>query len=396
MLQWLTSLLNTESLSPHGICLLWRPELIWTHMISDFLIGGAYFSIPVFLGYLATKRPDVSFNWMMWAFAAFILACGTTHFFSIWTLWIPDYGLEAIIKAATALVSVGTAVALWFLIPRAMAWPSPQQLLQANTDLTIALQQRDDAMRALLEEVAERKRAEEMLVQAQKMEALGRLTGGIAHDFNNLLTVILMSVERASKDVKSGAAAKGIQNMERALVATRRASKLTGQLAAVGRQHHERIETIDVGEALRIVADLFRLSLKEDQVFSVQIEEGLPYIAADRNQLEAAVLNLLVNAHDAVENGGQITLRAIKGRGNNTDAVVVEVNDTGIGMTDEVRRRAFDPFFTTKELGKGTGLGLSQVYGFVQRCDGEVTVESGPGLGARVAMTLPAKPASEA
>jgi hypothetical protein len=121
MLDFFRQLLASDSLSPHGICLLWRPELIWTHAISDALIGTAYFSIPVALAYFVSKRPDVAFTWVFWAFAAFILACGTTHFFSISTLWFPDYGAEALIKATTAAASVATAVALWPLLPQAMA-----------------------------------------------------------------------------------------------------------------------------------------------------------------------------------------------------------------------------------------------------------------------------------
>src|SRR5215510_599311 len=101
MWDYLTSLLNSDTLSPHGICLLWRPELIWLHIISDSIIGLAYFSIPIVLSTFVARRPDVVFGWVFWAFAAFILACGSTHFFSIWTLFYPDYGAEGLIKLAT-------------------------------------------------------------------------------------------------------------------------------------------------------------------------------------------------------------------------------------------------------------------------------------------------------
>jgi hypothetical protein len=119
MLQFIQQLWESNSLSPHGICLLWRPELIWTHAAADALIGMAYYSIPIALACFVSRRTDVEFGWVFWAFALFILACGTTHFFSIYTLWIPDYGLEALLKVITAALSIVTAILLWPLLPRA-------------------------------------------------------------------------------------------------------------------------------------------------------------------------------------------------------------------------------------------------------------------------------------
>ena len=145
-MNYLASLLNSADLAPHGVCLLWRPELIWMHVLSDAVIGIAYYSIPVALIYLVWKRKDIDFGWVFWLFAAFILACGTTHFFSIWTLWNPDYGTEGLIKFVTALVSILTAIALWPLLPKMLALPSPAQLRGANT--------------ALQREIADRRQAE--------------------------------------------------------------------------------------------------------------------------------------------------------------------------------------------------------------------------------------------
>lgn len=130
---------QTEALNPHGICLLWRPELIWTHAISDLLIGIAYFSIPLALGVFLYRRRDVRFSWAIWMFVAFILLCGVTHFMMIWTLWNPDYGIEALIKALTAGVSVITALALWPLLPKAIALPSTREL-------QVSLDERDAAL----------------------------------------------------------------------------------------------------------------------------------------------------------------------------------------------------------------------------------------------------------
>ena len=141
------SIFDTSGFLPHGICLLWQPELLALHVSSDVMTGLAYYSIPLALVYFVWKRRDVAFSWVFWLFAAFILACGTTHFVNVWTLWNPDYGVQGIIKAATALVSVLTAVALWLLMPRALALPSPTQLRLTN--------------QALEREIHERRQAEE-------------------------------------------------------------------------------------------------------------------------------------------------------------------------------------------------------------------------------------------
>lgn len=142
ILQAIRYFLTSNELSPHGICLLWRPELIWTHAASDIVIGMAYFSIPAAIAAFISRRPDVRFGWVAWMFVAFILLCGVTHFMSVWTLWHPDYGAEALIKVATALASIMTAAALWPLLPRVIALPDAATL-QARVD------ERDEALTSL-------------------------------------------------------------------------------------------------------------------------------------------------------------------------------------------------------------------------------------------------------
>ena len=142
-------LLDSSTLSPHGICLLWEPELIWLHVISDAVIAASYFSIPVALSIFVSKRRDVDFGWIFWAFALFIMACGFTHVLSIVTLWVPVYGIEGLIKAMTALASITTAVILWPLLPKLLALPSPSRL--RATEL------------ALAQEGLQRREAEDML-----------------------------------------------------------------------------------------------------------------------------------------------------------------------------------------------------------------------------------------
>jgi signal transduction histidine kinase len=356
MFEIIRQLLESENLSPHGICLLWRPELLWTHAVSDALIGTAYFSIPGALAYFVSKRPDVAFTWVFWAFAAFILACGTTHYFSIWTLWFPDYGAEALIKAVTAAASVATAIALWPLLPHALALPSPAQLQDANTVLEQRVIERDAALAALRRETAERLKAEEMLRHSQKLESLGHLTGGIAHDFNNLLTVVLGNLEAISRRTE-GQGEPVTRLVQNARTGAERAALLTQQLLAFGRKQSLEPVDLDVNEVAERVVTLLGGSLGESITLRTDLEPAIWTIRADRSQLESALLNLAVNARDAMKAGGLLTVRTrnlaphdaalIEGLEPGRAYVALEVEDTGEGMEEAVRTRAMEPFFTT-------------------------------------------------
>src|SRR5487761_1316350 len=146
MEQFVTRLFGTDGFSPHGFCLLWDPAILWLNAASDIVIGFAYYSIPLALIYFVRKRKDLVFGWMFGLFAAFILACGTTHFFEVFTLWQPYYGIQGLIKAATAVVSFATAVSLWPLVPRALALPAPTELRLANERLAQQIRERKDAL----------------------------------------------------------------------------------------------------------------------------------------------------------------------------------------------------------------------------------------------------------
>src|SRR5215472_16886796 len=152
---------SSTDLAPHGLCLLWRPELIWLHVASDTIIALSYFSIPIVLSVFVSKRPDFGFGWVLWAFAIFITACGSTHVFGIWTLWFPDYAAEGAVKAITALASVATAIGLWPLLPKVLALPSPEQFKVANTALKTETAQRQATPRAQTHEKLARMSAED-------------------------------------------------------------------------------------------------------------------------------------------------------------------------------------------------------------------------------------------
>jgi len=392
MMEFLSALFDTDSLTPHGMCLLWRPELVWTLVTADAVIGVAYYSIPVVLAYIIRKRPDFGFGWVIWCFVTFILACGTTHFMSIWTLWVPDYGLQALVKVVTAIASVATAILLWVALPRMLQVPSPEQLRQANEALASHVQERDAALAALQKEVKERQLVEDMLRQAQKMEAVGQLTGGVAHDFNNLLTAILVSLDRAARQSKI-ACPNLKKSLQTATTAAEKAAALTNQMLAFARKQPLKPVVVEVNDLVSNLAPLLKNALGDYATLALKLDPQVGKVNVDRNQLEQALFNLIINACDAMQNKGQMTITTrtidMRSDGKNILGAEIEVADTGCGMSKEVQERAFDPFFTTKPIGKGTGLGLSQVYGFVQQSNGTVQLASNLGHGTRVTIQLP-------
>jgi signal transduction histidine kinase len=382
-------LLDSSMFSPHGICLLWEPELIWLHVTADAVIAASYFSIPVALSILVSKRPDVDFGWIFWAFAIFIMACGFTHVLSIITLWVPVYGIEGIIKALTAVASVITAVILWPLLPKLLAIPSPSQLRSAEA--------------ALAQEGLHRRQAEDMLRQSQKMEAIGQLTGGVAHDFNNLLTIISGNLEIAERSLN----AWGDSTRERlkrvignAANGAQRAAMLTQRLLAFARRQPLDPRLTNVNQLLAGMSDFFGRTLGENIDLEFVGGAGLWQVEVDPSQMEATILNLVVNAKDAMAGTGRLTIETsnafIDESYSQQNAAIpvgqyvqIAVSDAGSGMSPEVQQRAFDPFFTTKEPGQGTGLGLSQVYGFVKQSGGHVKIYSELGEGTTIKIYLP-------
>jgi len=383
-------------LTPHGFCLAWDPALLDLHVISDATIALSYYSIPLALGYFVLRRQDLAFSWVFMLFAVFILACGTTHVMDIWTLWHADYLSQGIIKAFTALASVLTACLLWPLIPKALMLPSPAVLRQANERLTAEIHNTESAVIALRRETAESERTEAMLRQSQKMEAIGQLTGGVAHDFNNLLMVIQGNLEALQR--RAGGDTDTERYIARALRSVQQGSTLTGQLLAFSRQQPLEPVAFNLNDRVKALVALLPDTLQPGLDVELALAPDLWLAQADPNQLENALLNLVINARDAMPEGGTLRIRtanitleagaAHPAEAEPGDYVTVSVTDTGIGMTAQVREMAFEPFFTTKPVGSGSGLGLSQIYGFVRQSNGYVTLDSTVGEGTVVTIYL--------
>jgi signal transduction histidine kinase/ActR/RegA family two-component response regulator len=247
-------------------------------------------------------------------------------------------------------------------------------------------------------DVTEHRLLQQQLVQAQKMEAVGQLTGGIAHDFNNLLTVVLGNIDLLGR--RFGADERAQRQLAAMRHAAERGQSLTGQLLAFSRRQHLRPETLDVNALVRGFEPLIRRAVGENIVMETTIGEDPAVCEVDASQLETTLLNLAVNARDAMPDGGTLRI-AVRRVEHDTDLtirhsdatpgpwIVLSVDDTGVGMSREVLNRAFEPFFTTKEPGKGSGLGLSQVYGFVRQSGGFVTLTSSVGAGTQLSIYLP-------
>jgi two-component system, cell cycle sensor histidine kinase and response regulator CckA len=239
---------------------------------------------------------------------------------------------------------------------------------------------------SIVRDVEERRRLERQLTHAQKMEAIGRLAGGVAHDFNNIMTAVMGHAQIATESLPAGAPAR--DDIQEILRAANRASELTRQLLAFARRQVTQPRPVDLNALVREARKLLERLLGEDVMLRTETAPGLPLVLLDPGQLEQVLVNLAVNARDAMPGGGLLTI-ATRARG---DRVEVDVIDTGIGIPAEQHASIFEPFFTTKEHGKGTGLGLATCYGIVRQAGGSIELTSEPGHGSRFRIILPALP----
>ena len=416
MPDYLVRLFSSAGFMPHGMCYQWQPDILALHIISDSLIALAYFSIPPTLLYFVRRRQDLQFNWIFVCFAVFIVACGTAHLLEVWTIWQPVYWLSGTVKAITALASVPTAYLLMRLIPEALRWPSPDTLQRTNQKLELEITERKRAeaevrqANDLLEiRVLERTRelevayqslrqAQEASVQQERLRALGRMASGIAHDINNALTpATLYTQSLLDHDSTLNEEARGdLAVIQQAI------GDVTQTVTRIkdfyrGRESNVAGTPVDIKHLLGQVMELTRarwadIPQERGMVIDVRTEysEPIPPIMGVQGEIRDAITNLVFNAADSMPSGGTLILRSYATQHH----VTVEVCDSGVGMTPEVRARCLEPFFSTKGE-RGTGLGLAMVYGMTERHGATIEIDSEPGVGTIVRLVFPAAATSQ-
>ncbi|MFO1142861.1 MAG: ATP-binding protein [Amaricoccus sp.] len=411
MAGWVWDFLSTEGFQPHGWCLLWRPEILWAHVVSDLVIALSYFSIPLAILFFALRRKDLVSGWVPYLFVSFIVACGITHLFGIWTLWVPDYGLQAAVKVGTAAVSLTTAVALWPLMPKLLALPSPKLLAEKNALLAREVRDRREAERRLSElnaqlerRVAERTaslaRANDELRAAraraeQSSQAKSEFLATMSHEIRTPMNGVLGMLELLRGEEIQGEkaryvglardSAQGLLTVINDILDYSRLEARSVTLEAV---------QFDAGDVARRVVDLLREGAAAKRVtLGLELQGDLPpVVVGDPNRLSQVLFNLVGNAVKFTEQGS-VTLAVRHQRA--PDAMVelqFEVRDTGIGIPPEALGRLFGRFeqadgSTARRYG-GSGLGLAISRQLVRLMGGDIAVESAPGRGSRFAFAI--------
>ncbi len=371
-----------------------------------FSVGGAFFSGALWGACVAWLMPAEAPYPLFIAFVvAGMSAAGalvnSTHLLSLIAFLLPTtLPLAAwLLRQGGGTFTVLAAMTLWFAAGLAIAAWRFNAVFTAGIAGRIALRERTEqlaeANERLRAEIEERRETEAALRQAQKMEAIGSLTAGVAHDFNNLLMVIRGGVELLQRRIEADSPAQ--RSVSAILRAAERGAGLTRQLLAFARQETLQPAAVDLNAVIRGVEPLLGASLGKSVQVTLELAEELRPVFVDSREIERAIVNLAINARDAMPEGGVLTLRtenlAPAGLAAVPDLapgqyVVLSVSDTGGGMTEDVRSRAFDPFFTTKPQGRGSGLGLSQVYGLVKQSGGTTWIESTVGLGTTIRLYL--------
>ncbi|MEH2207293.1 MAG: ATP-binding protein [Nostoc sp.] len=376
---------HSNGFIPHGHCYLWQTGLVWLHIISDATIALAYYSIPFLLIYFISKRKDVPFNGVFLLFGAFIIACGTGHLMDIWTLWHPDYWVAGSLKALTAIISIYTAFALFYLMPQALTLPSPTQLEVIN--------------RALSTEIVERKRIEKELRLAEevaqnssqaKSEFLANMSHELRTPLNGILgyTQILQRTESLSE--------KGRKGVSIIYQCGSHLLTLINDVLDLSKIEARKLELYPVDFYLPAfidsVTEISRIRAEQKVIaFHVQLDPNLPTgIHTDEKRLRQVLINLLSNAIKFT-NEGSVTFKVkVIAKQSNTNGhtnykIRFEVIDTGAGIIPEQAQKIFQPFEQVgnqKRQSEGTGLGLAISQNIVLLMGGQIQVQSEFGKGS--------------
>ncbi len=422
MKEFLQELLSSDFM-PHGYCYSWKPGLVWLHLVSDVLIALAYFSIPLTLVYFIRKRKDLPFNWMFLCFGTFILACGSTHLMEVWTLWHGTYWLSGAIKALTALASVPTAILLLYLVPHAVALPSPQAmrleiaerksaeraLNLAKEQLEFMVQERTAELsktnKELIAEIAQRKRSEEALQAAQaqmarmaRVSTMGELTSSIAHEINQPLAAVVTNGDASLRWLGNDPPnlAKTRESITGMIKEANRASEVIKRIRALAKKTPPQKAHLKVNEVIDEAIGLVGGQLaRQGVVLRKELVPNLPPVIGDRVQVQQVILNLIANGIEAMEEvTGRPRELSIGAKSTDDGRVLISVSDCGTGIEPESADHLFEAFFTTKQEGMGLGLSISRTI--VEGHQGRLWATPNTQGGATFQFTLPVASAAGA
>jgi len=512
------SFFDYDQFMPHGMCYLWKADILWASVISDVVTALAYYSITAAVIMFVIKRKDLPYPWFFILVGSVIfMACGTTHLISAVVIWEPIYGISAIAKTVTAISSLATGIVIWFVLPFFLSLRSPtmleatvkirtneletsneslnkeveehkvarQSLVQVKNylhniidsmasvligvdldgkvtqwnaaaqkatgismedvigmplaqayprlseetagiqDAINSRQQWNDPNRSFhqdnmtcyedltvypliangvegavirLDDVTEKVKLEQQLRRVQKMDAVGQLTGGIAHDFNNILAIILGNVDLLEMCVvDDDKVLKRVQTIKKT---AERAAALTKQLLSFSREDPDHVSVVNINQVIDGMENLIARPLTPEIEIKHHLASDLWVTELDSGKLEDAILNMVINARDAMPTGGNLVFETLNCTFDELfcsqnpgfkvgDYVQLAISDNGVGMSLRVQEHLFEPFFTTKEQGKGTGLGLAMVFAFLKRSHGHIKVYSEVGHGTTFNLYLP-------
>jgi signal transduction histidine kinase len=391
MLDFLKRLFS-EDFMPHGHCYQWLPEVLWLNVASDLFIGLAYFSIPVALWVFASRRPDFEFRAVLLLFAAFILACGSTHLIDVYTTWHGTYRIEGVVKAITAAISVTTAIVLWPLIPKALAVPSPTQLAEANEELRTQMEQRQTIERQLRDLNAELEdRVEQRTLELRRSnEDLEQFAYVASHDLQEPLRMVSSYTGLLERRLEGGLDEETERYFGYVTEGASRMRQLIDDLLAFSRAGSDgRTEMVPLDDAVdRALANL-KGALEETEAVIERVE--LPELEGDPTAFTQIFQNLIGNAlkYRRPETPPRIRISAER----DLEDWILSIEDNGIGIPEEHRDRVFEVFtrLHARDRYPGSGMGLALCKRLVQRRGGEIRVEPSPEDGSVFVIRLPSK-----
>lgn len=377
----------SQTFMPHGMCYLWRPDLLALHVISDAAIALAYFSIPLAIVYFARHRQDFQYRWVLALFAAFIVACGITHLLAIWVVWNPDYWLDGTAKAVTAGVSVLTAALLWPLLPKLLALPSPTDLRTANQSLAHEIEERIEAQEKL--EKLNRELEARVTSRTTELENSNKELEQLAYNASHDLKAPLRAIHQLSQwiaeelpDNPGGEITENLGLMQSRISRMQRMLDDLLEYARVGADREQADTTVS-----KLVADVVLLAAPPER-FTINVDLPPDEISINRVPLEQVLLNLVNNAikhHDRED--GRIDIRVRE----TSSELVFSVADDGPGIAGEYHAAIFDTFRTLqrKDDTESSGIGLAIVRRAVKQAGGSVSLESSDGDGATFTVRWP-------